>query len=150
MHLIRAISAIVLFSAAVFYCNRVLGTVQLNEVMSQEEQKKTGVSNLNEQQKRELESWINSKFVLKTTALAPKEMTLQQPLQNGAQMQFTDGSIYEIAPEDRARAIFWPVPLIVTLETSGDPLYPSKITNTLTNVSVRAKLVKSAPPKSSS
>jgi hypothetical protein len=143
MHPIRAISAIVVFATTVLYSNKVLGTMRLNEVMSMDEQKKTGVAALSDAQKKELESWINNKFLLKPTPVAAAStIYLQQNIQSGAQLMFSDGSVYEIAPIDRSKTVFWLTPIAITIEPSGDPSYPSKITNTLTKVSVSAKLVK--------
>lgn len=143
MHPIRAISAIVVFATTVLYSNKVLGTMRLNEVMSMEEQQKTGVAVLTDAQKKELESWINDKFVLKpTTVAAAPAIYLQQNIQSGAQLIFSDGSVYEIAPTDRSKTTFWLTPIAITIEPSGDPNYPSKITNTLTKVSVLGKMTK--------
>ena len=143
MHPIRAISAIVIFGTAVFYSSKVLGTMRLNEVMTVDEQKKTGVAGLSDIQKKELESWINDKFVLKTTNTpAAQQIYLQQNMQSGAQLMLSDGSIYEVAPTDRSKTVFWLTPIAIMIEPSGDPNYPSKITNTLTNVSVSGKMVR--------
>ena len=144
MHPIRAISAIVVFAATVLYSSKVLGTLRLNEVMSMDEQKKTGIATLSDVQKKELESWINDKFVLKpgTISAAPSSIYLQQNMQSGAQLMFSDESIYEIAPTDRSKTVFWLTPIAVTIEPSGDPNYPSKITNTLTKVSVNGKMIR--------
>jgi hypothetical protein len=146
MHPIRAISAIVVFAITVLYSSKVLGTLRLNEVMSMDEQKKTGVATLSDVQKKQLEGWINDKFVLKpttTTTAAATSIYLEQNMQSGAQLMFSDGSIYEIAPTDRSKTVFWLTPIAITIEPSGDPNYPSKITNTLTKVSVNGKMVKS-------
>lgn len=150
MHPIRAISAITIFAIAAFYSTKLLGTMRLNEVMTVDEQKKTGVAGLSDVQKKELESWINNKFVLKTATAAPaaaQPIYLQQNIQGGTQLMFSDGSLYEIAPTDRAKATFWLTPIAVTIDASGDPNYPSKITNTLTNVSVNGKMVKAPQPQ---
>ncbi|MBS0648941.1 MAG: hypothetical protein JSS10_06945 [Verrucomicrobia bacterium] len=146
MHPMRAISAVAVCIAAACYSTKLLGTLRLNEVMSADEQQKTGVANLSDAQKKELESWINNRFVLKTTSAA-QSIYLQQNIQGGTQLMFSDGSLYEIAPTDRAKATFWLTPIAVTMEPSGDPNYPSKITNTLTNVSVNGKMIKA--PQSS-
>jgi len=142
MHPIRAISAIVVFAIAVLYSNKVLGIMRLNEVMSAEEQKKTGVAGLSDMQKKELESWINDKFTLKTTMASSQPVYLEQNMQGGAQLMFSDGSIYEIAPTDRSKTVFWLTPIAIKIEASGDPDYPSKITNSLTGVSVNAKMTR--------
>lgn len=142
MHPIRAISAIIVFATTVLYTSNVLGTMRLNEVMSMDEQKKTGVATLSDAQKKQLENWINDKFVLKPQMAATSSIYLEQNMQNGTQLMFSDGSIYEIAPTDRSKTVFWLTPIEVTFEPSGDPNYPSKITNTLTKVSVNGKMVR--------
>ncbi len=147
MHPIRAISAIVVFAATVLYSSKVLGTLRLNDVMSMDEQKKTGVAALSDAQKKQLESWINDKFVLKPTTAAASSIYLEQNMQSGAQLMFSDGSIYEIAPTDRSKTVFWLTPIAVTIEPSGDPNYPSKITNTLTKVSVLGKMTRAPKPQ---
>ena len=149
MHPIRAISAIVVFATTVLYSSKVLGTLRLNEVMSMDEQKKTGVAALSDAQKKQLESWINDKFVLKPTTVAASSIYLEQNLQSGAQLMFSDGSIYEIAPTDRSKTVFWLTPIPVTIEPSGDPIYPSKLTNTLTKVSVLGKMTRAPKPQTS-
>jgi Mg/Co/Ni transporter MgtE len=144
MHPIRAISAIVVFATTVLCTSKVLGTMRLNEVMSMDEQKKTGVATLSDAQKKQLESWINDKFVLKpsTMTAAASAIYLEQNMQSGAQLMFNDGSIYEIAPTDRSKTVFWLTPIEVTIEPSGDQNYPAKITNSLTKVSVTAKMTR--------
>lgn len=143
MHFIRAISTIAIFVATVFYSNKVLGILRLSDVMSAEEQKKTGVSGLSDLQKKELESWINSKFVLKTSSTTSSQpIYLQQNIESGSKLMFSDGSVYEVAPTDRAKTVFWLTPVIISIEAGEDPNYPSKITNTLSHVSVNAKMIK--------
>ncbi len=142
MHPIRAISAIIVFATTVLYTSNVLGTMRLNEVMSMDEQKKTGVATLSDAQKKQLENWINDKFVLKPQMTATSSIYLEQNMQSGAQLMFNDGSIYEIAPTDRSKTVFWLTPIEVTFEPSGDQNYPSKITNTLTKVSVNGKMIR--------
>lgn len=142
MHPIRAISVIVIFGSALLYSNKVLGVMRLSEVMTVDEQKKTGVAGLNDVQKKELENWINNKFTLKTATASTQPIYLQQNIQSGAQLMFSDGSIYEVAPTDRSKTVFWLTPIVITIEASNDPNYPAKITNTLSKVSVNGKMIK--------
>ncbi len=143
MNLIRAFTVLVLILFAVFYSDKLLGFISLNDVMSQDEQRKTGVSQLTSAQKQELEQWMNNTFVLKmVSSTAP--LTLQENIQGGAQLQLSDGSVYEIAPTDQAKATFWLTPITMTVSQSNDPMYPVLLTNTLSGVSVRAKQVKPA------
>lgn len=144
MQLIRAIPILALFLFAVLNSDKLIGLIKLNDVMTQDEQKKTGISQLSEMQKQELEKWMNDKFVLKMSHSEITPLTLQQNLQSGAQLEFSDGSIYEIAPSDRSKTIFWLTPIEMKIAQSNDPMFPALLTNTLTGVSVRAKQVRAA------
>lgn len=115
-----------------------LAALHLSDLMTPAEQQKTGVSTLSTTQKTELEKWMNTTFVLKTQN-SNQPLSLQQNTQGGAMLTFSDGSTYEIAPADRSKAMFWLTPINVKMEPGTDPNYPTKITNTLTNVSVNGK-----------
>lgn len=146
MQLIRAVPALALFLCAVLNSDKLLGLIKLSDVMSTDEQQKTGVAQLTGVQKQELEKWMNDKFILKT-ATSTASLTLQQNLQNGAQLELSDGSIYEIAPSDRSKTTFWLTPINMTVTPSNDPMYPVLLTNTLSGVSVRAKQVRAPTQK---
>jgi hypothetical protein len=141
MHAVRVFSAIALIYGAFFYASNVLGVIHLSDVMTDDEQKRTGITKLSDQQKQELETWLNQKFILKTAEPQPAEITLAENIRGGTQLKFSDGSTYEVSPQDRSRAQFWITPFIIKIEDSGDPNYPVTITNTVTNVSVRAKKI---------
>ena len=91
-------------------------------------------------QKKELESWINQKFTLKVSDKT-KQLYLSENIQSGTQLRLSDGSLYEVMPEDRQKASFWLTPFQVKVEQTADPNYPYKITNTITLVGVRAKQI---------
>ena len=145
MQLMRVISALTICGVAVFYSNKLFGMIRLDQMMTIDEQKKTGIAKLTEGQKKELETWINSKFVLKTTTPVQHTISLQENRYNGSQLLFSNNDLYEIAPPDRAKASSW-LSVIVTIEPSGDPAYPWKITNTVTNVSIKGKLIPMPKP----
>jgi len=138
MNYLRVIPAAALIYVAFFYSSKVLGMINLNDVMTPEEQQKTGISQLSDMQKKELESWINQKFTLKVSD-KPKQIYLSENLQSGTQLRLSDGSLYEVMPEDRQKASFWLTPFQVKIEQTADLNYPCKITNTISLVSVRAK-----------
>ncbi len=75
-------------------------TILIEDVMSKEEQKKTGVSQLNFNQKRALEAWLNENFVLKTKKeTTPLARTLSLNIDNGKELQLSDNTIWEVNPE---------------------------------------------------
>jgi len=140
MHIIRAIPACGFAFAAIFYSPKALGVISLDEMMTADEKKKTGVSTLSQQQKQELDKWLNLKLTVKTEN-KDKAIFLSENINSGQRLKLSDDSIYEIAPADRGRAEFWLTPFQVKLEPSGDPAYPVKITNLVTQISVKAKQV---------
>jgi len=114
----------------------------LDDVMSKEEQRKTGVYKLTTPQKIELENWLNRKFTLKEQAQAPsnaQSLSLSINIDNGKKLELSDNSIWEIAPGDVLRASAWIIPFPVKLSPSNDPAYPYLITNTVSGDSVKAK-----------
>lgn len=135
MHIVRAISAAIV---------AIVGALHLDDVMSADDQKKTGVSTLNVDQKKALETWVDQQCASNTEQSKP--LTIAENLNSGTQLRLSDGSLYEIAPEDRDLASVWITPFEVKVIPSGDPNYPYKIVNTVTNSSVKAKPV--VAPKS--
>lgn len=142
MYLMRVVSALTLLLTFILFSNKAFGAFQLNEVMSVDEQKRTGVSGLTDVQKKELESWLNNNFVQKTITPATNSLFLQQNMNGGAQLMFSDGSVYEVSPADRLKTTFWLTSINVTIQPSSDPDYPVSITNSLTGVTVSAKQIK--------
>ena len=145
MHYLRVIPAAAIIYVAFFYSSKALGVINLNDVMTPDEQKKTGIFQLSDMQKKELESWINQKFTLKVTD-KPKQVYLSENIQSGTELRLSDGSLYEVMPEDRQKASFWLTPFQVKIEQTADLNYPYKIINTVTLVGVRAKQI--TPPNS--
>lgn len=131
----------------------------LNEVMSKEMQKKTGVANLSYQQRLALEKWLNDNFVQKNHQEKKKseeEITLSQNIDNGKVLELSDGSLWQVAPDDVERAAFWIIPFPLYFVKNSDPAdnteYPMKIVNQNTNLGVkvkqiRAPAVKETPPE---
>ncbi|MBS0616199.1 MAG: hypothetical protein JSR58_06580 [Verrucomicrobia bacterium] len=75
-------------------------------------------------------------------AEAPKpEIYLSENIKGGTQLRFSDGSVYEVAPQDRGTTQFWITPFSATFGPSTDTQYPVKITNTVSGTSVSAKKI---------
>jgi len=141
MQIIRAIPILSLVILGVINSDKLSGVIKLEDEMTKEEQQTTGVATLNAAQKEALEKWINDKFTLKTKSSGALP-TLQQNMNNGSQLELSDGSIYEIAPSEQAKTLYWLSPVGMEISASNDPMYPYLVKNTLTGVSVRAKLVR--------
>ena len=142
MQIIRAIVIFALLFFAVFNADKLMAVIKLSDTMMTEQQQKTGIDNLSDSQKQALEKWMNDKFILKSSATNTPPVTLEQNLNNGSQLELSDGSIYEIAPSDKAKTLYWLTPIPIEIAPSGDPMFPYLLTNTLSGVGVRAKQVR--------
>lgn len=137
MYILRIMPSAALLCGTILYTSNAMAVVDLDKMMSSEEQKKTGISSLSLAQKQALGQWISQKFTPKINEKQP--LFLDENINSGAQLKLSDGSLYDIAPADQPKATFWLTPFQVKLEPSGDATYPLKITNLVTGVSVKAK-----------
>lgn len=69
------------------------------------------------------------------------QLYLSLNIDDGARLQLSDGTTYEIAPEDRLYSAYWITPFPLTIGASGDPDYPISITNLNSRRSVRGKKI---------
>lgn len=119
-----------------------MADVSLDKMMNYQETKETGVHNLSYSQKRALEQWIDDHFEPKAgTMEGDQQLYLSLNIDRGAKLEFSDGSTYEIDPEDRLYTAYWITPFPVLLGKSDNPDYPVRITNLKTNTSVNGKKV---------
>ncbi|MES2122613.1 MAG: hypothetical protein V4492_07550 [Chlamydiota bacterium] len=116
--------------------------ILLDNVMTKEEQKKTGITSLSFQQKVALEAWLNKNCIMKAETLeAPKKggLSMSININNGQKLMLSDNSLWEVNPNDIDVASVWITPFPIQMSPSNDPQYPMLLTNTLTGVSVRAR-----------
>lgn len=114
----------------------------LEEVMSKEEQKKTGVDKLNKNQKIALEAWLNQNFDPKAkTKAAESDLFLSMNIDNGHKIQLSDNSMWEVAPDDAYTSSLWLTPIPITITPSGDAAYPCLLVQKDTGVSVKARRI---------
>ncbi len=119
--------------------------IVLDTVMSEEEQKKTGITKLSFQEKLALEDWLNKTFVLKVQEEKPQTpLSLSINIDNGKKLLLSDNSVWEIAPDDLKTSAIWITPFPVKITPSNNPNYPFIITNTNSGMSVKAR---KAPPE---
>jgi len=117
--------------------------IVLDDSMTREEMTNTGVGNLNYSQKMALQDWINQNFEPKTDFpnKQDEQLFLSLNIEDGAKLELSDGSTYEIAPEDHLYTMYWITPFPISLGDSGDKKYPVKITNLNTGTSVKGKQI---------
>ncbi len=116
----------------------------LDDVMTQEDQQKTGVANLTSEQKQALIIWLNQNFVPKPQVEAPPSgkvptLYLSENIEGGKKLRLTDGSVYEVSPDDLNLTGFWITPFPIKILPSRDPQYPYLIINMNTGTAVKAK-----------
>lgn len=121
----------------------------LDEVMTRDDQKKTGVANLSRNQKIALETWLNNTFILKPKEQAPPptaQLSLSINIDNGQKIELSDNSIWEIAPSDVPTAAVWITPFPVKITQSNDPDYPYLLVNINNGISVKARKAQAPMP----
>jgi hypothetical protein len=116
-------------------------TIILDDVMTREDQYRTGVDKLKAPQKAALESWLNKNFIPKKSAPQDKKLFLSVNLESGKKLLLSDGTTYEIYPADVITTSVWLTPFPISVSSSGDITYPFMLTNVNTNVSVKARQV---------
>jgi hypothetical protein len=128
----------------------VLASASFDLDMSAQDKKKTGIYKLSDQEKSALQEWVdnaNNKPMLKKA-----NPSLSENLYNSSYLKLTDNSIWNVRPQDMPISQGWISEVEIIITPSGDPQYPSKLTNSVSSSSVLARKVDSIPtqPKSPS
>lgn len=116
------------------------GQIVLDEVMSPAEQKKTGVATLTYAQKAALEAWLNKNFVLKQKQqVQPVHLSLSINIEDGRQIQLSDGSTWDVDPQDYHISKTWLMPIPIEIKPSGNRKYPDYLIDKNTQTKIRAR-----------
>jgi hypothetical protein len=107
--------------------------------MSPQDQRDTGIYKLSEKEKGALQEWVKNNYT--KPAAAPnlpkqKNPSLVENLNNGSYLRLTDGSIWNIRPQDTLISQGWITEVEVVITPSSDLQYPYKLTNSLSKSSV--------------
>lgn len=132
------------FCAALLGSQSLFGIILLDDVMSKEKQKQTGVNKLKPQEKIALENWLNDNFVLKSEAektASNAKVSLSMNINQGEQLILSDGSRWQVAPDDVIKASGWITPFPMQIQPSDNPDYPFLLVNQNTKESVKARKV---------
>jgi hypothetical protein len=118
--------------------------------MTPQDKKSTGVFKLRDKEKARLQQWIDSHYEKRAQPLAQKPPILVKPMisenfYNGKYIRLSDGSLWNIRPQDTPITQGWITSVEIIIEPSQDPDYPNKLTNTLTGSSVLAKKATELP-----
>ncbi len=114
-------------------------------VMSEEEQKETGLAKLNLQERMALRDWIEEHYTKKIVAQKNSGPILQEVLKGGKFIRLSDHSLWEIDPDDTPITQSWITPNEIKIGQSSDTEYPYSLTNSLTGSSVRARKAQKVP-----
>ena len=103
--------------------------LDLQSIMTQEEQKKTGFASLTKKEKKELNLWLTKNVTLIKKNPEKEFLSLNINIQNGRELILSDGSKWEVAPEDQKISSIWLTPIPLKLVTSDSQEYPHLLIN---------------------
>jgi hypothetical protein len=135
--------SIVLFSL-LLSTSQLSALILLDDVMSRKEQQQTGLDKLTHTEKRALEQWLNKNMLLKTEkekTYEKQSLYVSEVINLGQQLRLSDNSLFEVAPEDWDRASSWIIAANVVVTRSNDTYYPWQITNPISGLNVKARLL---------
>lgn len=120
----------------------------LDDVMSKDVQQKTGVANLTPVQKAALEDWLNANFEVKNsmTEKQTPEVMLSINIEGGKKLQLSDGTMWEVDPNDIVQSSVWITPFPMRIVPSDSTDYPFLLVNKISGVSVKARKIAPSSP----
>jgi hypothetical protein len=138
----------------IFFLAALLAVEPLDLEMTPQDKKKTGVFKLRDNEKASLQQWIDSRYEKRAEPLALQAKPSAKPFlsenyYNGQYIRLSDGSLWNIRPQDTPITQGWITSVEILIAPSSDPDYPYKLTNTLTGSSVLAKKASELPKKQS-
>ena len=115
--------------------------LDLNSMMSEEEKHKTGYESLTKQEKKELNQWLTKRVIpiQKNPNLEPLSLNINS--QSGKELLLSDGSKWEVSPEDQKISSIWLTPIPLELLPSDSKEFPYF----LINLDVKTEKVKVRP-----
>ena len=113
----------------------------INDMMSIEDQNKTGVIKLNQKQKMELAKWLVEHRYYEDIASEQElhALTVSLNVYDGKIIQLSDNSVWEIAPDDLVISQTWLSSIPIKITDTSNPDYPYLLTNLRNNQSIKAK-----------
>lgn len=116
-------------------------TPSINDIMSLEDQKSTGVIHLTQEQKKALAEWFvkHGYYEIQAQVNYNQALTVALNVGAGQKLMLSDNTVWEVASEDQETASSWIGSVRVELTPSGNAAYPFMITNIQTRTSVKVK-----------
>lgn len=126
-----------------FAASSILGAEALDFDMSAQERKQTGVYKLTSKEKASLQKWIDAHYEKREEPLASnmreKHAVLSENLRSGRYIRLSDGTLWEVSPNDTTISQGWITPVEIIVTQSTNSAYPYKLTNSLSGSSVSAR-----------
>ncbi|HEY2811527.1 MAG TPA: hypothetical protein VGJ00_09100 [Rhabdochlamydiaceae bacterium] len=141
MRLLFAFCAIAI--AAPLLCKQLI----LDEIMSKEDQKNTGIAFLTPNQKKALEQWVNDNCncVEKNPPEEKRSLYVSINVSSGRQIRLSDNSLWDIDPTDYSTSEAWLASIPIKIVPSDDIDYPYLLVNENTGASVKARRTQPPP-----
>ncbi len=103
--------------------------VDLDSSMTSEEKKSTGYDSLTKQQKKELNLWLTKNTTLVKKSPEQTTLSLNINIEGGKELILSDGTKWEVAPEDQSISALWLTPVPLKLLANPSAEYPNLLVN---------------------
>ena len=110
------------------FCSVCFG-LNLDTLMSPDEKKETGYNTLSKQEKKKLNEWISKNLELQSKKESSASLSLNINIQSGTELILSDGSKWEVDPQDHATSSVWLTPIPLKLVPSKSKEYPYLLIN---------------------
>ena len=121
-------------------------SLSLESMMSPEEKEQTGYNSLSSKEKQALDTWMQNHCLPNHS---PEEtLSLSVNVHYGKELILSDGSHWEVHPEDRKISSVWLTPFPLQIQTLASPSseYPDLLINLSSEEKVKVKPISSSAP----
>ena len=110
-------------------CSMSCMAMDLDSSMTTAEKKMTGYDSLTKEQKKELNLWLTKNTMPVQKSPQQAALSLNINIDGGRQLILSDGTKWEVAPEDQSISNLWLTPIPLKLLPGGSPEYPNVLMN---------------------
>lgn len=136
----RSLMMTTLLSSIFCFCNNTL-TPSINDIMTLEDQKATGVIRLTQEQKKALAEWFvkHGYYEMQAKVNYNTILTVSLNIGDGKKIMLSDNTVWEVAPEDQTLASSWLGSNPVEITPSDNEAFPFLMTNIRNRSSIKVK-----------
>ena len=121
--------------------------------MTPQDLQNTGMNKLNDQEKMALQQWIDAHYdkkAMTSSSLPPNpakagKVSLSENLMSGRYVRLSDGTLWNIRPQDVPIVQGWITPADIVVSPSDNSFYSYKLTNQVSGSSVLARKADKLP-----